>query len=86
MADAFSRQKKQLDSPYDTGFSVTTSNSTPLAVTPRAIYVGGAGDVVFTDSANNTLTLKAVPVGTMLRIRPQYILTSSTATLMVALY
>lgn len=55
---------------------------------PRAIYVGGAGNIalrLYGDTADVTLT--AVPVGTVLNLRASHVRsTSTTATNLVALY
>lgn len=54
---------------------------------PDQVYVGGAGDItcrLMGDSSD--VVFKAVPVGTLLPIRPQYIrATGTTATLMLGL-
>jgi hypothetical protein len=69
----------------DQGSSVTPSDGTDLPTRPRAIYVGGTGDIVATMGGTD-LTFKAVPVGAWLWISPTRIkATGTTATLMLAL-
>jgi hypothetical protein len=82
--------------PTNDGFPVTTdagSSATAAAVTPndntaltmRALYVGGAGDVVATIGGAD-ITFKAVPVGSILPIKATKVkATGTTATNMVAL-
>lgn len=74
----------ELTGPATDAFAITPNDTTDLALKPRAIYVGGAGDVVAT-FASGDVTFKAVPVGTTLLIRPSRIKTASTATLMIGL-
>lgn len=52
----------------------------------RAIYVGGAGDVTVKGNDEVEVTFKAPPVGTILPIRPKYVMESTTATLLIGLY
>lgn len=67
--------------------AITPSNSTDLDELTKAIYVGGAGNIVAVDWLNNTCTFTAVPAGTVLPIRVRRInSTSTTATALVALY
>jgi hypothetical protein len=69
----------------DDGAAVTTSDTT-LIPRPKALYVGGAGDVAVQFVAGTTVTLKAVPVG-ILPIRPVRVMaTNTTATNIVGLY
>ena len=69
----------------DQGAAVTTSDTVDLPTRPRAIYVGGTGDIVATMGGID-LTFKAVPVG-LLWISPTRIkATGTTATLMLALF
>lgn len=67
--------------------TVTTSDTVALSPVPDRIYVGGAGDITCRLMGDNAdVVFKAVPVGTMLPIRPQFIrATGTTATLMLAL-
>lgn len=53
-------------SPADSGYFVT---SNPKASLTRALYVGGAGDVVAVRESGDAVTFAAVPAGTILPIR-----------------
>lgn len=69
---------------YQTAFSVTPSDTAGNQC--RAIYVGGAGDVTVITLGGNTVTFKAVPVGTILPIEVSTIkATNTTATLLLGL-
>ncbi len=73
--------------PFTRAAAVTLSDTVDLPFVSRALYVGGAGDIVLwpVDSVG-TVTLKAVPVGTMLNIRVRRVsATLTTATNLVAL-
>lgn len=70
--------------------AITPSDSTDYLTgagfLPKALYVGGAGNVVVRDWGDqNTLTFTAVPAGTILPIRPRKIMAATTATAIVAL-
>lgn len=67
------------------GTTVTKSDVTILPTT-RALYIGGAGDVVVTMAGGATLTFSAVPVGTILPIQVTQVKDATTATLVLALY
>jgi hypothetical protein len=47
------------------------------------IYVGGAGSVTVVTEEGTTVTFTAPPVGTIIPIRTQKVLASTTATLLV---
>jgi len=67
--------------------AVTPSNSTDFDVLCRALYIGGAGNVVAVMYDNTTVTFSGVPAGTLLPIACRRInSTNTTATNMVALY
>jgi hypothetical protein len=69
------------------GVAVTPSDSTDLGE-PRALWVGGAGDVAmrFTGSGATTVTLVGVPAGTLLPVAASKVMAATTATSIVALY
>lgn len=86
MADAFSNQAPGLSSPAEKGADVTPHDSTELTNHSRALWVGGAGDVVLITTGGSTLTLKNVPAGSLLPIRAKIVkATGTTATFIVAL-
>lgn len=65
--------------------AVTKSDADDIPLT-RAIYVGGAGDVVAVDADNTPTTFTAVPAGTLLPIRVRRVNAATTATNIVAIY
>lgn len=68
----------------DTASAVTTSDTASNVFT--RLYIGGAGDVAVVTETGNTVTFKAVPVGTQLDIRVSKVLaTGTTATYIVGL-
>lgn len=70
------------------GVAITPNDGAEMAYITRGIYVGGAGDVtvVFADVAGS-VTLKAVPGGTVLPISVRQVMaTGTTASNLVALY
>ncbi len=56
MADKFTSFPSIVDSPALDAFTITPSG-TDLAVIPRALYIGGAGDITVITHAGTTLTL-----------------------------
>ena len=69
------------------GFSITPHDSTELALTPKAVWSGGVGNLVVRlvdDSAD--ITISGVAAGTLLPIRPKLVKTTSTATLILGIY
>ena len=86
MADDFSDHSSTLTSPALNGAPITASDSVDLSNTTRAVYVGGAGDVVAV--LNGTaVTFTGVAAGTFLPIRATRInSTNTTATNLVALW
>ena len=74
--------------PATNAFAITPNDSTQLTFTTRAVYVGGAGNLVVRlsgDTAN--VTLVGVAAGTLLPIRAILVAsTSTTATSIIGLY
>jgi hypothetical protein len=66
--------------------AVTPSDSTAIATLPRALYVGGAGNIAVLMEDDSTATFSSVPAGTLLPIRVKRVnSTNTTATLILAL-
>lgn len=68
-------------------FAITPDDDADLSQVPRAIYVGGGGDVAVQGQLDDeAVTFKGVPTGTILVIAPARVLdTGTTATDLVAL-
>lgn len=67
-------------------FVIPPSDTVNLTKRCRAVYVGGAGNIVAVDDAGTAVTFSAVPAGTVLPIEAKRInATGTTATLLVAL-
>jgi hypothetical protein len=66
---------------------VTPHDTTNLARLTRGLYVGGTGNLVAVMDDGTTCLFSAIPVGTILPIQCKRVnSTSTTATLIVALY
>mgnify|MGYP006969344848 CR=1 FL=1 len=77
------------DGPAQHGAAITPHDTNELANVPRAVYVGGAGNlkvVLVGDGDTDFVTFTAVPAGTVLPIRPRIVHTDTTATALVALW
>lgn len=88
MPDVYESWRAGLDSPALGAFPVTPNDSTDLATTARALYVGGAGNVSIDDLSGRTaVVFTAVPAGMILPVRAKRVrATGTTATNIVALY
>jgi hypothetical protein len=90
MSDKFGRMPPTIDSPATNGFTITPANTGSFSQPTRALYVGGAGNLVvemYDKNGNtNTLTFSSVPAGTLLPIRVKQVRTDSTATNILGLY
>jgi hypothetical protein len=87
--DPFVNTQGGIQSPTRSSFAITPSDTAELPFVTRAVYVGATGDITVRladDTAQ--VTLKAVPVGTMLPVRARQIYaTGTTASLpLVGLY
>lgn len=70
--------------PAEDGIPITPGDA-DLPAAPRALYVGGAGDLAIVTPSGSSLVFKAVPAGTLLPIRALRVLDTSTATHIVGL-
>lgn len=87
MADPFLNTTAGLDSPAINGAAITPHADNDLAITTRAIYVGGAGNLAVIMAGGTTLTFVGLAAGTLLPIRAKRVLVSgTTATSLIGLY
>jgi hypothetical protein len=85
--DLYSKITDNVEAPAMGAFTVTGSDTNELDIYSRAIYVGGSGDLSLVTLNDETVTFKAVPVGTLIPIRAKKILvTGTTATDLLGLY
>lgn len=85
--EGFESYTSGLDQPAYRWFAVVPNDDDPLEVMPRCLYVGGAGDVVISNRFGDVATIKSVPAGSFLPVRPDQVLfTGTTATNILALY
>ncbi|MCX8996189.1 hypothetical protein NOF55_16790 [Rhizobiaceae bacterium BDR2-2] len=86
MSDPFLNTHPSLSGPATAGFAVTPSDGAELAQPSRALYVGGAGDLAVTLLSGDSVSLGAVPAGSLLPLRVSRVhATGTTATAIVAL-
>ena len=73
--------------PGNSFFDITPHDSNAVARIPRAVYVGVGGDIVCRGlDSDSDVTLKNVPSGALLPIRPKFIrATDTTATDLVGI-
>lgn len=88
----FKTHHRNLESPAASGFAITPNDSTDLPYVTRAIYVGGAGNLVVdminpNDDGTTTVTLVGVVAGSMYPISATRIRsTNTTCTNLVGFY
>jgi hypothetical protein len=67
--DTFVNLQGGLQSPPSSSFAITPSDTNELPFVTRSIYVGAGGDITLRLADDTgSVTLKAVPAGTMLQI------------------
>ncbi len=77
--DPFKDYSDSLTSPIRSAQTVTPDDTNDLPVLPRALYIGGAGDVHLTTAGGQEVTFAAVPAGTILPVRAGRVWATGTA-------
>lgn len=84
--DKFGLTGSDIDDPASDAFAVTPSDADYFAKPARALYVGGAGNVVVVTPGGNAITFVGVAAGSILPVRCYHVnSTSTTATSIVGL-
>ena len=78
MADPFARRTPQLESPLAFAAAVTPNDSTDLATSSRALYVGASGAVKVTLVGGSTVTLVGLAAGVWHPMRVQRVWSTGT--------
>lgn len=87
MTDQFSNSADSVSAPATRAVAVTPDDAAALADLPKALYVGGGGDVTMRGAGAADQVWTNVPSGTVLPFRARYIrATGTTATDILALY
>jgi len=87
MADQFANVAEGFTAPADNQVSITPSDSTDLPFVSRALWVGGAGNLVVTPAAGGSDVTYTVAAGAILPIRVSRVKsTGTTATQIVNWY
>lgn len=85
--DVFSSHARGLTAPATRFFAITPSDSTDLPAKPRAIWVGGAGNLAVSNDQGDSQVLQGIAAGTLLPISPDRVrATGTTATSLIGLY
>lgn len=79
MPDRFQNSSPSLSGPAAHGFAVTPNDSTTLAETTRALYVGSAGAIAVLMASGASITFPGVPAGTMLPVRVTKVMATGTS-------
>jgi len=84
-------QDTGIDAPGGRAAAITPDTDNDLATNTRAVYVGGAGNLIVhmaADAAGSptAVTFTAVPAGTLLPIRVRRVLATGTATAIVGIW
>ncbi|WP_103336446.1 spike base protein, RCAP_Rcc01079 family [Pseudotabrizicola formosa] len=78
MSDVFKSHQAGLDSPAEAASPITASDTQPLPLATRAIYVGGPGTLRVTMVSGDTVTLTGVLGGMIYPLRVSHVLATGT--------
>jgi hypothetical protein len=84
-SDPYANFGDDLLSPSSNAAAVTPSDTVPLAVASKRLWIGGAGNVALITVRGVAVTYASVPAGTYLQVRAKQVMaTGTTATNIVA--
>lgn len=87
MADIYAHTTPGLSSPAVDGSMIQPNDGNDLAHVTRALYVGVGGQIAAQLASGSTITLAAVPGGTLLPLRVRRVMaTGTSATNIVGLW
>lgn len=87
MADFFKDNLVELESPAERAAAVTPNDSTDLANSSRALYIGTGGNVSIVTVGGDTVTFSNLADGSLLPVRAARVrLTDTTASDIVAVW
>ena len=85
--DIEAARKKYGESSYENAVAIVTSDTVDQEPLLQSIYVGGGGNIKVTMRDTGTVTLLAVPTGTVLLLRARLVFAiGTTATNLIALW
>lgn len=79
MADIYAHTTPGLTSPAIDGSMIVPDDSGDLAHVTRAVYVGNGGQIAAQLASGSTITLAAVPSGTLLPLRVRRVMATGTS-------
>jgi hypothetical protein len=87
MTDVFAFEQDRVFHPSRTAFAITPHDSNAISPVPKAIYVGGGGNITLrTTEASSDVVFANVPDGAIIPVRARFIrATGTTATNIVGL-
>lgn len=85
--DNYGSEQDDVSSASMQPYAVTPHDTNPLSIVPKALYIGGAGDVVLRGvNSGSDVTFVGLAAGTILPVRASHVrATGTTATNIVAL-
>lgn len=88
MTDRFQSSADTVSSPAEDALAIVPHDTNPLGSVPKAIYVGGAGNIAMRGiSGAADVTFRNLPAGSILPFRPAFVrATGTTATFILGLY
>lgn len=81
----FKTHMPSLTSPATKGYAITEHDTTVLSPTPRALWVGGAGDLTLTGLDDVDFVLVGVAAGSLIPVMVKKVKVATTATNIVGL-